>query len=150
MNFNAFKKSTIVITILSILLILLTVIGCMQYYDLQWYKEQYIRERSVAAKYYELYTGKSYTSKTESKASDFLKEKAQESRDRIDAEFGAGAYGGNNSDSGSNSKEVVYWLPTGSVYHLYSDCQHINGKTVKSGTISQSGKPRCCSTCENR
>ena len=42
----------------------------------------------------------------------------------------------------------VYWVPSGSVYHKRRDCPTLSrSKVVRSGTIKQSGKKRCCKVC---
>ena len=44
--------------------------------------------------------------------------------------------------------EIVYWTPSGSVYHLSSGCRTLaRSRTVLSGTIEESGKPRACYVC---
>ena len=48
------------------------------------------------------------------------------------------------------SGSTVYWTPSGSVYHLSSDCSALSrSKTVYSGSISESGKSRACKVCGN-
>lgn len=48
----------------------------------------------------------------------------------------------------SKSEQIVYWSPSGSVYHLRSDCSSFdNAKAVLSGTIEESGKSRLCARC---
>lgn len=46
---------------------------------------------------------------------------------------------------------IVFWLPSGSVYHISATCHHINGKpNTLSGTVEQAqaaGKLRACSSC---
>jgi hypothetical protein len=56
--------------------------------------------------------------------------------------------------TGSN---MVYWTKSGSKYHIYDDCQHINSnKTdeIFSGTVAQARELKniteLCKTCENR
>ena len=42
----------------------------------------------------------------------------------------------------------VYWTPNGSVYHKSVDCPTLSrSRTIKSGTIAQSRKKRCCKVC---
>ena len=42
----------------------------------------------------------------------------------------------------------VYWTPNGSVYHKSADCPTLSrSRTIKSGTIAQSKKKRCCKGC---
>lgn len=48
-----------------------------------------------------------------------------------------------SSDSG-----VVYWTPSGSVYHKSPDCPTLSrSKTINKGTIPQSGKTKGCKIC---
>lgn len=43
---------------------------------------------------------------------------------------------------------TVFWLESGSVYHTDSDCHHIKGNpNVQSGTVTEAGKARACSSC---
>ncbi|UWP58343.1 Ig-like domain-containing protein [Ruminococcus gauvreauii] len=43
---------------------------------------------------------------------------------------------------------TVYWTPGGSVYHSTRDCPSLaRSKTIKSGSVSQSGKSRKCKVC---
>ena len=52
------------------------------------------------------------------------------------------------SSSGSSGGGTVYWTPSGSVWHVSRSCSTLSrSKTVYSGTIAQSGKPRCCKVC---
>ena len=50
--------------------------------------------------------------------------------------------------------ETVYWTDSGTVYHAYNDCGHLNN-TVKindgtSAAAIENGKTRLCKTCEAR
>ena len=50
--------------------------------------------------------------------------------------------------------DTVYWTQSGTVYHAYEDCQHLN-RTVDlfsgtSATAIENGKTRLCKTCESR
>ena len=46
---------------------------------------------------------------------------------------------------------TYYWTQSGTVYHIYADCQHLkNAKSVQSGSLDDSGKGRCCKTCYAR
>ncbi|MGN0169134.1 MAG: DNA/RNA non-specific endonuclease [Lachnospiraceae bacterium] len=52
------------------------------------------------------------------------------------------------SSSGSSGSGTVYWVPNGEVYHTNRNCSYLSrSKTVLSGTIAESGKPRKCSRC---
>ncbi len=52
---------------------------------------------------------------------------------------------GNTSGSGSGT---VYWTPSGSVYHSTRNCPTLSrSKTIRSGSVSQSGKLRKCKVC---
>ena len=43
---------------------------------------------------------------------------------------------------------TVYWTPSGKVYHVSRSCPTLSrSRTVYSGTIAQSHKPRCCKVC---
>lgn len=43
---------------------------------------------------------------------------------------------------------TVYWTPNGKVYHLSPNCPTLRrSHNVYSGSISASGKPRCCKVC---
>ena len=43
---------------------------------------------------------------------------------------------------------TVYWTPNGEVYHLSSHCRTLSrSRTIYSGTVAESGKPRVCSIC---
>ena len=49
--------------------------------------------------------------------------------------------------------DTVYWLTTGSVYHLDPDCSHIAGKENVNETSVQEAKAsgrQLCKTCEKR
>lgn len=50
--------------------------------------------------------------------------------------------------------DTVYWTKSGTVFHAYDDCQHLN-RTVElmtgtSTTAIENGKTRLCKTCEAR
>ena len=50
--------------------------------------------------------------------------------------------------SKSSGSGTVYWVPNGKVYHLSRSCSTLSrSKTILSGTIAQSGKPRVCERC---
>lgn len=56
-----------------------------------------------------------------------------------------------------NSSDIdVYWVTTGEKYHLFSDCQHLNGSTQDSivmgsiGQAEEAGKKELCKTCYKR
>jgi len=43
---------------------------------------------------------------------------------------------------------TVYWTPYGSVYHVSRNCPTLSrSRTIYSGSISESGKSRCCKVC---
>ena len=48
----------------------------------------------------------------------------------------------------------VFWTDSGTVYHLYEDCSHLNHSVeLKEGTTTtaiENGKTRACKTCEAR
>jgi len=50
--------------------------------------------------------------------------------------------------------ETVYWTASGTVYHAYSDCSHLNNTvdlfSGDSATAIENGKTRMCKTCEAR
>lgn len=47
-----------------------------------------------------------------------------------------------------SSGATVYWVPNGEVYHLNKNCSSLNrSKTIKEGTIKESGKSRLCKIC---
>ena len=50
--------------------------------------------------------------------------------------------------------ETVYWTASGTVYHAYDDCGHLNHSvellTGTSATAIENGKTRLCKTCEAR
>lgn len=55
----------------------------------------------------------------------------------------------------NNNSDLVYWSKSGNKYHIYEDCQHINGhEGVSSGTVKESwekkGISELCKTCEKR
>ena len=57
-----------------------------------------------------------------------------------------------NSSSGHSGGHsgggAVYWTPGGSVYHYSRSCPTLSrSRTVYSGSISESGKPRGCKVC---
>lgn len=44
--------------------------------------------------------------------------------------------------------ETVYWVPKGKVWHTTPNCSTLSrSKTILSGTIGESGKPRVCKRC---
>ena len=60
------------------------------------------------------------------------------------------------SSSGSRSRssddeddsDVVYWVPSGDVYHSTPDCRSLSrSKTIYHGSIPESGKSRACKNC---
>jgi hypothetical protein len=53
-----------------------------------------------------------------------------------------------SNDNDNKQTSVVYWVPNGEVYHLSQSCRTLSrSKTIRSGTIAQSGKPRACKVC---
>ena len=50
--------------------------------------------------------------------------------------------------------DTVYWTASGTVYHAYSDCSHLNNSVEllegDSATAIENGKTRMCKTCEAR
>ncbi len=64
---------------------------------------------------------------------------------------GSGSSGSGSSGSGSSGYSgggTVYWTPGGSVYHCTRYCSTLSrSKTIYSGSISESGKPRGCKVC---
>ncbi len=53
------------------------------------------------------------------------------------------------------NNDLVFWSVAGNKYHIYEDCQHINGKTdLSSGTVKESweqkGISELCKTCTKR
>lgn len=57
--------------------------------------------------------------------------------------------GKKKSSNGSKaSGGTVYWVPSGSVYHVSRNCPTLaRSKTVYSGSVSSSGKGRACRVC---
>lgn len=54
------------------------------------------------------------------------------------------------SSSGSSNKSLstVYWTPNGDVYHSIPNCRSLaRSKTIRSGTIAESGKHKACRNC---
>ena len=52
------------------------------------------------------------------------------------------------SSSSASEGGTVYWTPGGSVYHYSRSCSTLSrSRTVYSGSISDSGKPRGCKVC---
>ena len=48
----------------------------------------------------------------------------------------------------SSGGRIVYWVPNGGVWHVSRSCPTLSrSRTIYSGTIAQSGKPRCCKVC---
>ncbi len=55
---------------------------------------------------------------------------------------------GSSSVSNGGGSGTVYWTPSGSVYHRSRGCRSLaRSKTVYSGSIASSGKPRVCKNC---
>lgn len=53
-----------------------------------------------------------------------------------------------HNEAGEEKKGTVYWTPGGSVYHSTSSCPTLSrSKTILSGSVSESGKNRCCERC---
>ncbi len=54
-------------------------------------------------------------------------------------------------DSGAPEAATVYWLLSGSAYHISNSCYHIKEKpNVQSGTVEaagEAGKARACAAC---
>lgn len=55
----------------------------------------------------------------------------------------------------NNNSDLVYWSKAGNKYHIYQDCQYINGhEGVTQGTIKESwekkGISELCKVCEKR
>ena len=53
----------------------------------------------------------------------------------------------------SDNTDIVYWLTTGSVYHLDANCSHIAGKENVNQTSVQEAQDngrRLCKTCEKK
>ena len=65
-------------------------------------------------------------------------------RQRLEAlESSGGGY-----SSGSNVGQTVYWVSGGSVYHTTPNCVTLKrSSNIQSGSISESGKGRCCKVC---
>lgn len=52
------------------------------------------------------------------------------------------------NQTSSGYGRTVYWVPGGSVYHLSPNCPTLKrSNDIRSGSISSSGKPRCCKVC---
>lgn len=52
--------------------------------------------------------------------------------------------------SNTTKGRTVYWVSGGVVYHISRNCATLDrSKDIRSGTISQSGKPRVCNVCGN-
>ncbi len=50
-------------------------------------------------------------------------------------------------------EDSVYWTAGGSVFHVWSSCQHLNNKKVYYGTVENAvseGKLRVCSVCSQK
>lgn len=48
----------------------------------------------------------------------------------------------------AGTSRIVYWTPGGKVYHLTLDCPTLKrSKNIHSGSVSASGKSRCCKVC---
>lgn len=55
---------------------------------------------------------------------------------------------GGGYSSGSNVGQTVYWVSGGSVYHTTPNCVTLKrSSNIRSGSISESGKGRCCKVC---
>lgn len=53
-----------------------------------------------------------------------------------------------SSSSGTKKPAVVYWTPSGTVYHISRGCSTLSrSRVVYSGSVSQSGRPRACKVC---
>ncbi len=50
--------------------------------------------------------------------------------------------------------DTVYWTASGTVFHAYDDCSHLNNtvelRTGTSAAAIEDGKTRLCKTCEAR
>jgi len=45
-------------------------------------------------------------------------------------------------------EDIVYWVPDGGVWHTSQSCRTLSrSKTILSGTVEESGKPRACHVC---
>lgn len=90
------------------------------------------------------YKGKKYkckitVSKSSAKSSSTTKARSKKSS-------GSSSSGSSSGSGGSGG--TVYWTPSGSVYHTDPDCPTLSrSRTVLSGSISASGKPRACKVC---
>jgi len=43
---------------------------------------------------------------------------------------------------------TVYWVPNGAVFHVDKNCKTLSrSKTILSGSVAESGKPRVCNVC---
>lgn len=74
----------------------------------------------------------------------------EEKKNQSSSNKGGGWEGaGNGKDpSVSDSGQTVYWVKNGKVYHSTPNCSSLSrSKNIRSGTISQSGKPRGCKNC---
>lgn len=57
--------------------------------------------------------------------------------------------GSRDSLENSNGRQLVYWTPSGSVYHLEKDCPALaNSSKILKGTVDRSGKSRACARCK--
>ena len=55
-----------------------------------------------------------------------------------------------NNYYADNTSATVYWTPNGTVWHIDPKCSTLaRSKTILSGTIAESGKPRGCMVCTN-
>ena len=62
---------------------------------------------------------------------------------KTSAKSGSGSSGNSSGKGGT-----VYWTPSGTVYHYSRSCSTLSrSRTVYSGTIAASGKPRACKVC---
>ena len=56
-------------------------------------------------------------------------------------------------NAGDETDITVFWIENGSVWHLYEDCGHVDGRECTSGSIAEAkkaGKERVCHTCEKK
>ena len=97
-----------------------------------------------------LFTSSGNGIKTNSKKGDYNSGSNSTDEYSSDPSYESGYLESNSSD-GSDNLKTVYWTKNGKVYHKYRDCSGLRkSKSVLSGTISDSGKPRLCKICEGR
>ena len=97
-----------------------------------------------------LFTSSGNGIKTNSKKGDYNSGSNSTDEYSSDPSYESGYLESNSSD-GSDNLKTVYWTKNGKVYHKYRDCSGLRkSKSVLSGTISDSGKPRLCKRCEER